>query len=174
MPSEGHLEGVQLQPKDIARLCYKQGWRDKDLILAVATCLSESDGYTDAYNNNLTDDGKIRSKDVGLFQINIPTSKVGTPFEKQLFDPKTNVKAAWDLYKRRGFQPWYGYTNGYATSPDWWYWSKKRLVWAPSGRRIQKAIRGVANFWAEEFKIESPKSTLLDFRAIPPKPEKDL
>jgi hypothetical protein len=170
-PSDGHLAGKQLQPSEIAALCYKHGWRDKNLIIAVAVCLSESDGYIEAYNSNLDDEGNVLSKDIGLFQINIPASKVGSSYEKRLFDPENNLRAARDLFDRRGFQPWYGYTKGVATNPDWYYWSEKRLVWAPSGRRIHKAIRGVANFWALEFGIESPKDVLLDFRNIPPKPE---
>lgn len=137
----------------------------------IATILSESDGYTEAYNLNKDDAGNILSKDVGLCQINIPIDKIGTYYEKNLFVPENNILYAWNLYKTRGFQPWYGYTKGVATDPSWWRFSEKYQEWRPAGRRIHKAIRGVANFWAEEFAVESPKDILLDFRAVPRKPK---
>src|SRR5262245_37499426 len=169
--SEGYLRGRQYQPKEIARLCYKYGWRDKNLIIAVATCLSESDGWDQAYNLNRDDEGNILSKDCGLFQISIPADKVGSQYESDLFDAEKNVAMARRYFEGREWRPWYGYVNGHALNPDWWRWSDKYQEWRPGGRRIHKAIRGVANFWGEEFGIKSPDRTLVDFYSIPAKPD---
>ena len=102
----GELRGKQLQPKDIARLCHGQGWIGAaDLVTAVAVCLSESQGYMRAFNDNVVD-GEIKSRDCGLFQINIAADRIGSDEEERLFaDANYNVARAWDLWERRGFQP---------------------------------------------------------------------
>jgi lysozyme-like protein len=153
----GAFLGKQLPPKAIAELCWKQGWRDLDLVKIVATCLAESQGYTRAYNDNVRD-GKTDSRDVGLFQINIRARHIGTRLERDLYDPVRNVQAARKLFdtrmtltKRRRFQPWYAYTLGWATFPEWWVWSVKRGEWVETGLYLQKAVRGVANMYADKF-----------------------
>jgi hypothetical protein len=164
------LVGKPIQPREIAGYCHKQGWRDKDLILAVATCLSESGGYPLAYHDNIDSTGKTTSRDVGLFQINIPASEIGSLTEKALYDIANNVDRAWKLYTQRGFEPWYGYTNGYATSTDWWRFSNSSKQWVPAGRYLQKAIRGVANYWGQEMKVQPIPLLYFDDKLIPPHP----
>ena len=139
----GYLRGEQVKPRELARLCHDRGWRDSDLVVAVATCLSESQGYDRAFNDNVdAETGKTKSRDVGLFQINIPGREVGGDYEQSLYDPGINVDVAFRYWTGRGFQPWYGYTKGYATDP------------LAKGQYIQRAVRGVANFYAMEFGLE--------------------
>lgn len=110
MSARGYLEGRQLQPREIAALVYEAGpkWRDpKILVEAVAVCLSESQGFTEARCENVNDEtGEIRSVDHGPFQIN---EKALNP---KLFEPKYNVQRAYMLYDRRGWQPWVAYNTG--------------------------------------------------------------
>jgi hypothetical protein len=169
----GELKGERITPRYIAQYCWDQGWRDKDLIIAVATCLSESQGYIEAVNDNVDKEtGQIKSRDCGLFQINIPKNQVGTIMEDRLYEPEYNVYRAWKLYESRGFQPWYGYTLGYATSPKWWTYSEKYKEWRRTGRYIQRAVKGVANFYGNELEIatEPVGSPLLEFLKVPSKP----
>lgn len=140
------LPGKALEVREIARLCHEAGWRDLELVKAVAVCLSESNGYPKAYHDNT---GDRPSRDVGLFQINIPFEQVNTAQEHQLYEIDVNLRRARSLYDRRGWQPWYGYTNGYAMSTEWY-----RKDGKPSGRYLMRALRGVANFHAEHFGVE--------------------
>lgn len=198
----GYLLGKQLMPQDIAKLCHAQGWRDLDLVIAVATCLSESGGYDEAYHDNtkelkdlskltfgypydsvvgkitgkpfyvingakglikpkgsmnwakLSPDSEVLwSRDIGLFQINMMAKYIGTKTESNLYIHENNLKAAWALFVARNFQPWYGYTNHIATNP------------AMKGQYIQKAVKGIANYYATEFGILP--NPLLDFAVSP-------
>jgi hypothetical protein len=206
----------QYQPRELAEMCWNAGWHDaKHLVEAVAVCLSESNGFREAYNDNeravttlkrgqivrsLRDDpaagerltvvnaatGKLRdasgavivvpldtlfstSRDVGLFEINIPADQAGTKREADLYVPATNIGVAFEMWSRRGWKPWYGFTGGHATSTDWWHWSEKRQAWVPTGRFMHQAVRGAANFLAGQFELKNP---FLDFYEIPPKPDK--
>lgn len=161
--------GDKLAPEEIARLLYYEGgFRDHDLIEMTATVLAESQGYTKAYNDNTDPKGKVLSRDVGLGQINIRTREIGTKKEYDLQDPVKNVKAIRALFdtretltKRRRFNPWYAYTLGWATFPEWFVFRSKEAAkarnlpreWVPTGRYIHEAIVGVANFYASEYKI---------------------
>lgn len=210
--ARGQLVPPQIQPRQIAELAYVHGWRDKNLIIAVAVCLSESDGYVNAFNDNLVllsttkvdqvvanpelyyhmtvldpvqgtvrlEDGTVEdhppesevisSRDVGLWEINLPASAIGTPREAGLYDPDANAQAARNLFENRGWDPWVGYTSGVALNPSWWKWSETRQAWVSPGRRLHKAIKGVANFMALEFEIVSEKNMFVDFYKIPAKP----
>jgi hypothetical protein len=59
-------------------------------------------------NRGLNKNGSV---DIGLAQINW---KPGNPWHsfEQLQDCKYNLDVALEMYKRRGFQPWYAYTKG--------------------------------------------------------------
>jgi hypothetical protein len=169
----GELKGERIAPRYLAQHCWDQGWRDKELVTMVAVILSESQGYTEAVNDNVDKvTGAIKSRDCGLSQINIPASKIGTQEEKDLYEIDYNLYRAWQLYKTRGFQPWYGYTLGYATSPKWWTYSEKYKEWRRTGRYIHRAVKGVANFYGNDFEIvTSPVgSPLMEFLKVPSKP----
>jgi hypothetical protein len=140
------LVGKPLEVREIARLCHNAGWRDLELVTAVAVCLSESNGYPLAYHDNV---GDKPSRDVGLFQINIPYEKVGTDYEKHLYEVEANLFRARRLYESRQWSPWMGYDSGFALSTAWF-----RKDGKPSGRYLHRALRGVANFYAEHFEVE--------------------
>jgi hypothetical protein len=110
---QGFLLGVQMQPRKIAQLVYGAGISDfYELNRAIAIALAESQGFTRAYNDNVDANGKLVSRDVGIYQINIPASQVGTSVEEDLYDPVKNVAAMKRLYEARGWQPWVAYTTG--------------------------------------------------------------
>lgn len=174
MPFEGKI----LQPSEIAELLHQLGWRDFDLVEMTAVILAESQGYVRAYNDNVDARGRVKSRDVGLAQINIPARYIGTKREAALYDPLTNLKAARALFqtrvtltKRRRFDPWYAFTLGWATFPEWWVFTKKEpRHWAPTGRYIHQAIVGVANFYGRHYGIvPAPLVALPD---APPCPAK--
>jgi len=175
---KGFLAGKQFQPRDLAALCYAHGWTEAiNLVTVVAVCLSESQGYQRAQNDNklaisdckagqvvrnveteepytVVDPAKgvlqyadgttdtfppevevVTSRDVGLFQINIPAEKIFSAEETRLFDDVDyNIDRARDLFDARGFQPWYGYTKNVYTRDNY----------------IRRASRGVGNFLADE------------------------
>jgi hypothetical protein len=176
------FEGRQLQPAEIAERLWKVGFRDFTLVEMVAVCLSESQGFTHARNDNVGEDGQIRSRDVGLFQINIPVRDIGTKRERDLYGVDANIRAARKLFdtierrfpkvKRRRFNPWYAFTLGWATFPGWWVFTKKTdpRRWDPTGRYIQKAVVGVANFYASRYQL-TPRP-FVELPAPPPKPTK--
>jgi hypothetical protein len=148
VPHKGYLEGTQHQPREIASLCHDRGWRDLDLVTAVAVCLAESQGFDHAHCDNFDDAGTLLSRDHGLFQIN-----VRAPLDadaERLYELGANLDAAWQLYSARGWQPWHAYTSGIALSPT------------AAGRYVHKAVRGVANFHGEHFELAPVP--LVDFR----------
>jgi len=132
--ADGHLDGIHLGPRAVANLAHVAGFRDDNLFAAVAICGSESWMFTKAYNDNVDDaTGQVVSRDVGLWQINIPASRIGTSAEAALYDPATNASAARDLFISRGFQPWVGFTSNAYLHDTYTLW----------------AYMGVANRWAE-------------------------
>ncbi len=145
----GVLAGPRFHARTIARLAHEQGWRDLNLVICVAVCLAESEGYTRAYNDNIRN-GEIHSRDVGLMQINIPASQVGTDAETRLYDPEYNMERARDMFVARHWQPWVAYNSGRALDPDaqWKY--------------AHRAVKGVANFYAYNL-LKLRPVPLLDF-----------
>jgi hypothetical protein len=156
------LEGKQIQPRDLAELAHNQGWHGLDLVRMVATILSESQGYVAAYHDNLDSGGAVVSRDCGLAQINIAGRLIGSDEESKLrSDPVYNLQRAWELFTAawtggttRRFQPWAGYTSGWAMFPEWYIWSQTDLVWKPTGRYLHRATRGVGNFYARELGVD--------------------
>jgi hypothetical protein len=108
----GELLGVQMQARKIAKLAYDVGITDAhELVIAVAVCLAESQGFDRAYNDNIDAEGNVLSRDVGLWEINIPASKIGTQAEEDLYDRENNAAAMYALYKNRMWQPWAAYNS---------------------------------------------------------------
>lgn len=129
----GELLGKQLQARKIADLSYNVGIKDaKELVTCVAICLAESQGFDRAYNDNVINDS-VASRDVGLWEINIPASKIGTSYEMDLYDHENNAAAMLNLYENRGWQPWAAY-NSKVYLHDFY---------------VQRAALGVQNFLAE-------------------------
>jgi len=164
--NKGYLVKPRLSGEKIAKLCYDHGWKDPlELVTVVAIVLSESAGFVHAHCDNLDDQGRVTSRDCGLFQINVPFavpddppvkaevrsgSKVGRAAKwGSQFELEENFRAARSLYERRGFQPWHGFTGGIALGEGY------------RGRYVQRAVRGVANFLAKEIGVTT--LPLLDF-----------
>jgi hypothetical protein len=159
------LAGAQLMPRQVADHAALH-WRGHELVKAVATALAESQGCAGAWHDNLDQQGVVVSRDCGVWQINIPESDIGSAIEFQLRsvdpDPKVygpvvtyNAYNAYVLYEqawtrdglpdKRRWQPWVSYTEGWATFAAWWQWHGLN-GWAPTGRYLQRAIAGVANY----------------------------
>lgn len=143
--AEGSLIGPQWQPRDLCGLMVDAGWTaGDDLFLGVAICLSESWGYQRAFNLNKDADGNVLSKDCGLWQINIPASKIGTEDEQLLFDDAAyNTERAKALFDARRWTPWYGYTLNVYTRDTY----------------LRRAARGVGNYFAA-FMLDLPTDIL--------------
>jgi hypothetical protein len=139
-------------------------------VKATATAMAESALSIGAWHDNERD-GKITSRDCGLYQINIPAEQIATAVESSLrTDSKdeavfmkvarTNVDAAYRKYTApwmrdgkqdyRRWQPWYAYTTGWAMFSKAWVWKQKGGEpvgpWTLSGRYLHRAIRAVANW----------------------------
>jgi hypothetical protein len=140
---KGYLAGKQWTPVELAGLGYDAGWKHVlELTEFVAVCLSESAGREKAHcfnykDSRLTD---LYAEDIGLMQISRDTKKPVAP-DDPLWDAVKNVHAARDLFKRRGWQPWHGYTNFVATNP------------AMAGEYIQRAVWGVGNFQRKTYGV---------------------
>ncbi len=94
------------EPEIRAYVCPKLG--DKcNIFIAV---LKAENGTHECTRDNrgLNKNGSV---DIGLAQINWRPGNPWHSFE-QLQDCKYNLDVALEMYKRRGFQPWYAYTKG--------------------------------------------------------------
>ncbi len=134
MTSQGFLKGHQWQPRDIAAVCYDEGFTDAvELVTAVAINLAESQGYDHAYNDNFDASGKLLSRDVGIMEINIPASQVGTAKELELYDVPTCIGRGRVLFEARGFQPWASFNSTIYLHDTY----------------LKRAAKGVGNFLGE-------------------------
>jgi hypothetical protein len=103
-----------LSPAQIAEYAHDAGFRGHDLTTAVAVALAESGGDTKAHNPVPPDDS------YGLWQVNMHgplgpdrRGEFGLDSNRELFDPKENAQAAWEISGRGdSFEPWSTYTNG--------------------------------------------------------------
>jgi hypothetical protein len=173
-PLKGELLGVQLKEREIVD--YVAAPFPNSKTKACATALSESNGKIGSYNDNFTANGEVWQRDCGLFQDAIQARMIDTEVEwslrtlstdKAVWEPvvQHNVEVAYDLYMQRMnrdtgpdirmWQPWVGYTSGWAMFPGFWVWKHARnadgdLVpvgpWTPTGKFLPRAIRGVANW----------------------------
>lgn len=143
----GELRGHQHQPRDLAGYFYDAGWKDAvRLVEAVAVCLSESQGYDAAYNDNVVPDGETRrgldgitytggqvwQRDCGAMQIAIAASLIGTQAETDLYEIEYNIARARVLFEARVWQPWAAHG--------------KRVYLRDT--YVKRASRGVGNFLA--------------------------
>lgn len=101
-----------MQARKICKLAYDVGITDAhELVIAVAVCLAESQGFDRAYNDNENEQGVVTSRDVGLWEINIPASQIGSQVEEDLYDRENNAAAMYALYTKRGWQPWAAFNS---------------------------------------------------------------
>jgi hypothetical protein len=109
VPSTGQLTGEQ-----VAQFAYQAGFRGDDLARVVAIAKRESSWNPGALNPN----AKTKDYSLGLMQINMlgnleaeRLKLFGLSSKDQLYDPLTNMKAAYALYQNRGgkLTDWGGY-----------------------------------------------------------------
>jgi hypothetical protein len=117
-PGPGALSGAE-----IAKLAYNAGFRGEDLAKVVAISHRESRWKPGAYNPNRA----TKDDSYGLMQINMlgdlgpaRLEQFGISKYEDLYDPQTNMNAAYVLYQRSGntLHPWGGYkgeSNTYNT-----------------------------------------------------------
>jgi len=154
--TQGYLKGKQWQPRQIAEFAQQAGFTQADeMFMAVAVCLAESQGYDHAYNDNLDPStGKVKSRDCGMMQINIPASSIGTNVENDLYDPHQNFARAHAIYKEGSWARWASVTSEVYLRP---YYSGRSCL-------------GVMNWGAESFNelgatLPVPIFTLAQLRA---------
>jgi hypothetical protein len=97
--------GQRLTGEDVARLAYNAGFRGEDLVKVVAISKRESGWNTGAYNP----DRSTGDDSYGLMQINMlgnlgPSRRewFGISNNDALYDPQTNMNAAFMMYSARG------------------------------------------------------------------------
>jgi hypothetical protein len=133
------LDGEELKPWLAAQRLYKAGFKDANVLATMwAIMEAESGGYLKAWHHNVVrnEDGtifqseglmEIKSTDLGFIQKNIVHNPhvilpiVGDQsklFVEDLFlsfpelaRGDESAKIAYELYKTRGFQPWYAWSN---------------------------------------------------------------
>jgi len=205
--------GKTLMPREYAAAAAKYH-SGVGLVKDVAKAGAESHWNLGAWHDNYDLAGVLKSRDCGVDEINIPARQVGTQAEADLrtdsFDPAVwkrvlanSVEAAHKLFISpwtrdgkptiRMWHPWVAVTSGWAWFREWWVWSKAEQAWVATGRYVQQAIAGVANYllvikhsvtrsqalslarkWADVFKITQGTLGIRDgivaWISIPPKP----
>jgi hypothetical protein len=94
-----------LSAEQVARLAHEAGFRGQDLVHVVAIAKRESGYRVGAYNP----DRSTKDDSYGLMQINMlgdmgPARRrmFGIQTNEELYDPRTNMRAAFMLYQNRG------------------------------------------------------------------------
>ena len=95
------MVSVRLSDNQIAALAMAAGWPNSEIPRAVAVCLAESNGETEAVST---------TGDFGLWQIN----QAAHPTMSNLRDPTTNAQDAVQIWKDAGnsWSPWTTFKNG--------------------------------------------------------------
>ncbi len=105
--SAGARPGGAMDPVELATLMYKRGFRGQHLLNMMAIAGRESNWQPGAYN------GKGPDRSYGLFQINMigdlgpaRRERYGISSNEELFDPRTNIKAARLEFGDGNYKPW--------------------------------------------------------------------
>ena len=108
--------GGKASPEQIARIAKTAGIPDKHIPIMVSIALAESGGDIGARYNP---EGNTGEDSYGLWQINMDPRYAderlklfGIDNKKELFDPVTNAKAAYEIFKLQGFDAWTVYRTG--------------------------------------------------------------
>jgi hypothetical protein len=117
-------QGGQLSGEDVARYAYNAGFRGENLVNVVAISKRESGWNAGAYNPN----AKTKDLSFGLMQINMlgtlgpaRLKQFGLSKNEELYDPATNMRAAFKMSGGNDFYAWGGYkgkSNTYNTNLD--------------------------------------------------------
>ena len=116
--------GGQLSGEDVARYAYAAGFRGQNLVNVVGIAHRESRWNAGAYNPN----AKTKDLSFGLMQINMMgylgparLKQFGLSNNEELYDPATNMRAAFEMSGGTNFHAWGGYkgkSNTYNTDLD--------------------------------------------------------
>jgi murein DD-endopeptidase MepM/ murein hydrolase activator NlpD len=108
--------GGKASPEQIARIAKTAGIPEKNIPTMVSIALAESGGNIGARYNP---DGNTGEDSYGLWQINMDPRYAderlklfGIDSKKELFNPVTNAKAAYEIFKQQGFDAWTVYRTG--------------------------------------------------------------
>jgi len=117
-------QGGQLSGEDVARYAYNAGFRGENLVNVVGISHRESRWNAGAYNPN----AKTKDLSFGLMQINMlgtlgpaRLKQFGLSKNEDLYDPATNMRAAFIMSGGKDFYAWGGYKgkdNTYNTDLD--------------------------------------------------------
>ena len=108
--------GGKASPEQIARIAKTAGIPEKHIPTMVSIAMAESGGDIGARYNP---EGNTGEDSYGLWQINMDPRYAderlklfGIDNKKELFDPVTNAKAAYEIFKQQGFDAWTVYRTG--------------------------------------------------------------
>ena len=108
--------GGKASPEQIARIAKTAGIPEKHIPIMVSIALAESGGDIGARYNP---EGNTGEDSYGLWQINMDPRYAderlklfGIDNKKELFDPVTNAKAAYEIFKLQGLDAWTVYRTG--------------------------------------------------------------
>lgn len=111
----GGDSGEKLSVAQMVSLAKEAGFSDEEAVIMAAIGAGESSGRTSAHNP----DASTGDNSYGIWQINMlgkmgpeRRAQFGIEDNKELFDPKKNAAAAYEIYKQQGFQAWAVYKSG--------------------------------------------------------------
>lgn len=104
---------ANLSKDEIRKYASGAGFSGRDLDIAVAVALAESSGNPNSHNAKPPDDS------YGLWQINMlgglgpdRRAKFNLKSNNDLFDPSTNARVAYGIWRGSGWKAWTTYTRG--------------------------------------------------------------
>lgn len=127
LPESVNVDGRQIHSgiDNIARACFNAGWRGTELVTMVAVVGQESSFGRNVRGPARTDSGRSTANDpkwyphcLGPFQMRClrnPSEYSGLDAQRRVdvaMDLDAAAKWSYQLYKKQGFRPWSGYTDG--------------------------------------------------------------
>lgn len=104
-----------LSAEEVMKLARDAGFKGDEAVIATTIAKAESDLDPKKHNTTPPDDS------YGLWQINMykdlgpdRRKRFGLTSNEQLYDPKTNARVAYGIYKESGWNAWTTYKNGKA------------------------------------------------------------
>lgn len=171
----GEFKGKQIMYRDMARALADAWARKKKPLTDITLCRltadggGESKGFVGALNDNKNTAGEVWQRDCGFMQIGIDAKYIGTEVEARLRTESKDLAVYWPVVEHgadaacnlffspwvrdgkatiRKHHPWYADRSGWATWNQWWVWARPWLDhWHTTGRYIQQACAGVANYY---------------------------
>ena len=107
--------GANVTQQQAYNLALQAGFSSSEARTMAAIAVGESGLNSSAYNGNV----RTGDNSYGLWQINMlgdlgpeRRREFGIQSNDELFDPLTNARAAYEIYKQQGFNAWSVYRNG--------------------------------------------------------------